>query len=297
MHSKFLNIVFWGEDSFSDVVLKSLVREGCRVRLVISPLYDNSIYKRLENTCRKFDITFRRYPNVNSDEVVEQVKTVSPDLCVIAHFEKILKPPLLEIPRLGFINLHPSLLPDYRGLAPQHWPIINGESKTGVTVHYVDSGIDTGDIILQEHIEISQDMYVSDLQKRWIGIYNHIVIDAIQRILNHSPVIPQPAETGRYYGKLKEEQCRFKLTDNCSYVYNLIRGVSMPYHGAEINNILLWKVHYPDAVTQSRIMGNYTTNGIYRNTEYGDFLRLSDGVLLIDKYQLKDGKDDNCHFE
>lgn len=297
MHSKLLNIVFWGEDSFSDVVLKSLVRAGCQVRLVISPLYDNSIYKRLENTCRKFDIPFRRYPNVNSDEVLEQVKTVSPDLCVIAHFEKIIKPPLLEIPRLGFINLHPSLLPDYRGLAPQHWPIINGESKTGVTVHYVDSGIDTGDIILQEHIEISQDMYVSDLQERWIGIYSHIVIDAIQRILNHSPVIPQPAKTGRYYGKLKEEQCRFKLTDNCGYVYNLIRGVSMPYHGAEINNILLWKVHYPDSATQNRIMGNYTSNGIYRNTDFGDFLRLSDGVLLIDKYQIKDGKDNNCHFE
>lgn len=66
---------------------------------------------------------------------------------------------------MGFINLHPSLLPEYRGMAPQHWPIINGESKTGVTVHYVDEGTDTGDIILQEEIELLPTDYVYDLQK------------------------------------------------------------------------------------------------------------------------------------
>lgn len=154
MDNNYLNIVFWGEDSFSNVVLNSLIQAGHHVKSVISPWYDNLVYKKLEFTCLKNNIPFKRYKKINSEEVYQYVNSCTPHLCVVAHFERLIKSPILEIPPLGFINLHPSLLPFYRGMAPQHWPIINGEQETGVSVHYVDAGVDTGDIIIQEHIPI-----------------------------------------------------------------------------------------------------------------------------------------------
>lgn len=280
-----LNIVFWGEDSFSNVVLNSLIQAGHHVKLVISPWYNNLIYKKLEFTCRKFDIPFERYPKINSEEVFLRVKSVTPDLCVIAHFEKVIKSPILEIPKLGFINLHPSLLPQYRGSAPQHWPIINGEKETAVSVHYVDAGLDTGDIIIQERILIGKDMYVSDLQNEWLKIYPHIVVNAIRRILNGHPVVKQSALEGSYYEKLKADQCQINIAAGCQSTYNLIKGVSLPYHGAQLGDVIILRAHYPDNDVAKKIINEYATNGAYLQTEFGNFLRLSDGVLIIDKYK------------
>ena len=108
---------------------------------------------------------------------------LSPDLIVTAHFGKVIeKKEIIDIPRLGWLNLHPSLLPYYRGMAPQHWPIINGESETGITAHYMDQTADTGDIILQRKVKIMPDMYVSDLQLEFLKIYKTIVVDAIKLI-------------------------------------------------------------------------------------------------------------------
>ena len=285
MDKLLLNIVFWGEDSFSSVVLNSLILDGHYIKLVISPWYNNLIYKRLEHTCHKFHIPFERYRKINSEEVFQRVKSVSPDLCVVAHFEKLIKSPILTIPRLGFINLHPSLLPFYRGMAPQHWPIINGEKETGVSVHYVDSGVDTGDVIIQECITIEKDMYVSDLQNKWTKIYSHIVLHAIDRILKGYPVVKLSGLSGSYYGKLKTEQCQINLNADCQSVYNLIRGVSLPYHGAQIDNIIIWRAHYPHSDVTKKITEKYHTHGVYLRTEFGDFLKLTDGVLIIDKYK------------
>lgn len=285
MDKLFLNIVFWGEDSFSNIVLNSLIEAGHCVKLVVTPLYDNLIYKKLQFTCLKFGIPFERYFKINTEEVLMRIKKCSPDLCVIAHFERLIKSPILEIPHLGFINLHPSLLPDYRGMAPQHWPIIDGRDKTGITIHYVDSGVDTGDIIMQENIAISEDMYVSDLQNRWIEIYRYIVVDAINRILTGHPIIKQSHLDGCYYGKLKVEQCQIDLTTTCQSTYNLIRGVSMPYFGARIDNVVIWKTHYATPDLFQDITINYPINGLYMDTEYGNFLKLENGVLIIDKYK------------
>ena len=113
MLGKALKIVFWGEDSFSDIVLNSLLEAGYHVCAVITPFYDNLIYKRLEMTCKQNKVFFFRCKDVNGTEVCEYVKSLVPDLCVVAHFEKLIKPELLTIPSLGFINLHPFLLPYY----------------------------------------------------------------------------------------------------------------------------------------------------------------------------------------
>jgi methionyl-tRNA formyltransferase len=280
-----ISIVFWGEDTFSNVVLLSLINAGYNVKGVVTPHYNNFNYKKLEITCKKYGIDLLRTKSVNGDEVREFLIAKKPDLCAIAHFEKLIKRALLEIPPLGFINLHPSMLPDYRGMAPQHWPIINGEKETAVTVHKIDEGTDTGDIIIQEIIKISDEDYVSDLQKKWLQIYKHIMVDAIERLTTPGfKGTKQSHLSGRYYGKLHAEDCQINPNGTIFDAYRLIRGVSMPYHGAQWGEYILWKAHMPSVEEVNAIKLNSSTNGFFELKDNA-VLQLNSKILIIDKFQ------------
>ncbi|MDR2423212.1 MAG: methionyl-tRNA formyltransferase, partial [Prevotellaceae bacterium] len=229
--NKNLTIVFFGEDSFSNIVLASLLKAGHEVPLVVSPLYDNDIHKRLETTARHNCSEYLRERNINDISVAEKVKKHKPDLLISAHFEKLLKKDLINIPTLGCLNLHPSLLPHYRGMSPQHWPIINGDRKTGITVHFIDEGADTGNIVMQREIELDEKMYVSDLQAIWAKEYRTLMCEAVKKVMDGYRGEKQDVNAGSYYGKLKPEQCEIHIEKGVRAIYNLIRGVSMPYHG------------------------------------------------------------------
>lgn len=270
MEKEIKNIVFWGEDAFSNIVLNSLISAGYNIQLVITPLYDNVIYKRLEGTCIRYGIEFMRAKPINGKDVYEKLKGLAPDLCIICHFERLIKEPIISVSKYGFINVHPSLLPNYRGMAPQHWPIINGESKTGITCHYIDEGTDTGDIIIQRFIEITDDMYVSDLQKIWIKEYATLVIEAIDCIKKCKPTIVQKHMHGSYYGKLKEEQCVINPCGTVRDAYNLIRGVSLPYYGAKYNKYRVYRAH---------------VMGVDEDVDGKITLPFKDGVLVLDQYK------------
>lgn len=271
MSTSKLKIVFWGEDAFSCIILRSLADAGHQIGLVVTPYYDNLIYKRLEGVCKLLQVPLLRAKKINSDEVYEAVKQVRPDLCVISHFERLIKEPILSIPKLGFINLHPSLLPNYRGMAPQHWPIINGDKEAGITVHYVDEGTDTGDIIVQRLFPLSEDMYVSDLQKIWMEHYKTIMVEAIDNIINKRPVTVQRHLEGSYYGKLKEEQCQINIEGSVHEAYNLVRGVSLPYFGARYDNMIIYRAHVAKDVED--------------NTTDKPVVVFNDGKLIVEQYK------------
>ena len=280
MASKSLRIVFFGEDSFSGVILNSLIRTGHKVKLVITPYYENLIYKKLEHICIEHQIEFARCKKINSEETCKLVEDAQPDLCVISHFERLIKQPLLGIPKMGFINLHPSLLPEYRGMSPQHWPIINGDKEAGITIHYVDEGTDTGNIILQKRFPLKGNEYVKDLQKIWMNFYQSVMIEAIEKIIAKEPTISQEGMSGSYYGRLTEEDCQIDQEGTAQQAYNLVRGVGLPYHGAQIGKIIIWKAHL-DA--EKKVAD--THKGVHLNTMDGDYIVFKDGLLFIDKYK------------
>ncbi len=277
---KSLNIVFWGEDTFSSIILRSLVEAGHHVKLVVTPLYENLVYKKLEYTCNSFDIPLLRIKKINSEETYEAVKEANPDLCVISHFERLIKKPLLDIPKLGFINLHPSLLPNHRGLTPQHWPIIDGDKEAGITIHYVDEGTDTGNIILQKRFPLKGDEYVKDLQKIWMNYYQTVMVEAIDKILAGEPTISQEGLTGTYHGRLTDEECQINLNGTSQQAYNLVRGISLPYHGAQVGNVIIWKAHLD---TEKKVSDTHL--GLHIDTVDGNYIVFNDGILFIDKYQ------------
>ena len=240
---KSLNIVLFGIDAFSDVVLKSLIGSPHHVKLVVCHDYDENAFKKIKTTCDNNNIPVIKVSKVNSPEVVSMVADVKPDLCVIAHFERIIRKELLAIPPMGFINLHPSMLPYYRGLAPQHYPIINGEKEVGITVHYVDEGTDTGDIIVQRIFPLGDDVYVAELHALWLQEYETIVIEAIDNILSGKPVISQKDEKGSFYPKMKSEPYVLDKEWSVRTAYNWVRAMSMPYDGVKYDNFIIFKAH------------------------------------------------------
>jgi len=276
-------IVFFGENNFSSVVLNALINEGYNIPLVVCPLYDNDKHKDFEKTANKLKAEFIRVKNVNSPEFVKKIAEINPDLCICGDFAKIIGKEILAIPKFGSINLHPSLLPKYRGLAPQHFPIINGDTKTGVTVHFMDENIDTGNIIVQKEIPISNDMYVSDLLVKWQEIYQTIVNEAVSLVLSGEKGKKQD-EVGSFYGRLKEKDCEISLEKGVFAAYNLVRGVSSPYFGAflkiksEQGNVLrIWEAEIEEVSEQKEFgkieteredMLIYFPDGILRSTYF-----------------------------
>lgn len=281
-----MKLIFFGEDSFSAIVLQSMIEANFEVACVICPQYNNFIYKRLEIIAQKFGVPFLRCNDLTAEIFLDKLKSFVPDLFVVAHFQRLLNKELMALPKIGGINLHPSLLPKYRGMSPQHWPIINGDEYTGVTVHFIDEGIDTGDIIEQEKIEIDKEMYVSDLQIKMIPLYKRIVVNALKKIYSGKliPIVQRHIET-EYYGRLKKKDCIIDLTKTKIQVYNLIRAVSKPYSGARYEDIIIWRSAFADDLLEKQLMDKYTWPGVYLNLESVNFARLNDGILIINDYE------------
>ncbi|MFK7049193.1 Methionyl-tRNA formyltransferase [Flavobacterium columnare] len=269
-----MRIVFFGEDSFSLIVLQSLIREGHEVAGVFCPNYDNSIYIRLEKFCNSNNIIFYRLENFRDDNFLNLIRVINPDLVVVCHFQKLFSKDLIIIPKFGCINLHPSLLPFYRGMSPQHWPIINGDVRTGITVHFIDEGVDTGDIILQEQIDIDGKDTVYDLQNKMKYYYNTIVVDAIKKISENSEYIVQKKMKGSYYGRLKISDCQILESFTVTMAYNLIRGVTYPYFGARFRDFIIWKA-------EIFTFGSYEVSLDLEEKK----LYLKDGVLKLLKFE------------
>jgi methionyl-tRNA formyltransferase len=276
-----MRVVFFGEDSFSAVVLNSIIK-NFTVLSVYSPIYENNLHARLSKMCIDNKIEFKRVNDINSETVESELNILNPDIICICHFEKIIKKNILKIPNYGCINLHPSILPNYRGLAPQHWPIINGDDETGITVHFVNEGIDTGDIIIQKKIKIRNNEYVSDLQKRMKDIYGKVMVEAIVQILQNKEFKKQNHLIGSYFGRLKLSNCQINLNDSVFKAYNLIRAVSYPYLGARLDDKIIWRARIADHNLVSELEAQPI--GFISHTLLGYFIKFNDGILEIEKF-------------
>lgn len=165
--------------------------------------------------------------------VYEWVKGLAPDLLVLVFVTDFVPREIIELAPLGGINYHPSLLPKYRGGNAIAWAIICGEKETGVTVHYIDEGVDTGDIILQESVPIDPDdttvtLYFNKLYP--LGV--RLIAEAVRLIREgRAPHIPQDCRLASYQPVLKEKDTAIDWRHTAWNIYNLARG-SMPFPGA-----------------------------------------------------------------
>jgi methionyl-tRNA formyltransferase len=168
---------------------------------------------------------------INSDEAYEHFRHLEPDAVVIIAYGQIIPPRLIAIPRLGWINLHASLLPKYRGAAPINWAIINGEDVTGVTTMRIDRGLDTGPMLLKHVVEIGKDETAPELAARLAVAGAPLMAKTLQQLReNQITPVPQDPSRATLAPPLKKEDGRIDWSLSSLQTYNRIRGLQ-PWPG------------------------------------------------------------------
>ncbi len=164
--------------------------------------------------------------NMKSPELEEKLRSLNPDLFVVVAF-KILPASLLQIPSKGSINLHASLLPKYRGAAPIHWAVIKGEKETGCTVFFLDQSVDTGRILKQTAIPISQSDTTGDIYDKLKDVGAELVADSADLIAKGAyETTRQKDSEATPAPKLFRENTKIDFSDDARNVHNLIRGLN-----------------------------------------------------------------------
>lgn len=241
-----MNILFMGGHELGAITLENLINKGMNIVGVVITKTDNVWYSGVDKVAEKYNIKLYEEKNINELEFIEKIRALDIDLITSVNFEQILKKDIINLPKKGCINTHASLLPKYRGRAPLNWAILNGEKEVGVTVHYIEEGIDTGDIIIQEKIIVEDGDYISDVLEKIKSIYPYVVYKAITLIQkNKTEIIKQDIKAGSYFGKRNAEDGQIDFDNTGIEIFNMIRALSKPYPGAFIKNekqhIIIWR--------------------------------------------------------
>ena len=238
-----LRIVFMGTPDFAVAILKRLVEDNYTiVGVVTAPDKPAGRGRKItESAVKKYakeqNLFLLQPTNLKSNDFINKLKEVKATLQVIVAF-RMLPKIVWEIPIYGSFNLHASLLPSYRGAAPIHWAIINGEEKTGVTTFFIDEKIDTGEIILQKEILIHKDEIVGELHDRLMILGATLVSETVSNIRdNKVSTKKQPKIDIKIAPKLFPENCKINWEDSLDSIYNHIRGLNpFPAAWSEMNN-------------------------------------------------------------
>ncbi len=294
---KKLRIVFMGTPGFAVESLKELINEGRHIIAVVTAPDKPAGRGRLmqSSPVKKFALKHKlpllQPLNLKDDEFIEQIRQLQPDLQVVVAF-RMLPEKLWKLPKFGTINLHASLLPQYRGAAPINWAIINGEKYTGVTTFFINQEIDSGDILFQEKIEILPTDNAGTLHDKLMISGAKLLVRTVHAIAagNYSKQ-PQNKihvnEVLKPAPKIKKEDCRINWKDDAERIYNFIRGLS-PYPAAWTmlngkRGTVQVKIYNAEVINEKH---NYTTGSVF--SDEISFLKVAveGGFINIKELQL-----------
>jgi methionyl-tRNA formyltransferase len=265
-----LRIVFLGTPEFSVASLKALVENGFNVVAVVTAP-DKPAGRGMhlqESAVKQFakahNIPVLQPEKLKNPDFIEELKSYQADIQVVIAF-RMLPESVWNMPRLGTVNLHASLLPDYRGAAPINWAIINGETETGVCTFFLKHEIDTGDMIMRRKVNITPEMNAGELHDTLMNTGAEVIVETLKSIENNScQLTPQGSGSHKTAPKIFTEDCRINWNKNGEEIHNLIRGMS-PYPGAftELNGKMLkiyQSVFIPDS-NGNKTAGEIVTDG------------------------------------
>lgn len=161
----------------------------------------------------------------NNEEVIKVLKDIYPDIIVVVAYGKILPEEILNIPRYGCVNVHGSLLPKYRGAAPIQWAIINGEKITGITTMFMDKGMDTGDMLLKEEVEILDSDNLETLYNRLKEVGANLLIKTLDGIVDGTIIREKQAEEGTIAPQITREMTKIDFNKSAREIVNFVRGI------------------------------------------------------------------------
>jgi len=235
-----LRIIFMGTPEFAVPSLEKLVEMGHNVVAVVTQP-DKPVGRKqsrlqpppVKVAALKHGIkTILQPEKIKNQEFYKTIRELKPDLIVTAAYGKILPKQVLDIPKYGCINVHASLLPRYRGAAPIHWAVINGEKKSGVTTMFMDEGLDTGDMLLKKEVDIPENMTSGELYDKLKIIGAEVLEETINRFLDGTlERTPQNETEATMVSVLTREIGLVDWKKSSADIHNLVRGTN-PWPGA-----------------------------------------------------------------
>ena len=298
-----LNILFMGTPDFAKESLEAIYNAGHNIlgvvtnpdkpkgrgmKLVASPVKEFAMEKRIP--------IYQPLKVRNNQEFIDEIKKLKPDVICVVAYGKILPKEILDIPEYGCINVHASLLPNYRGAAPIQWAVINGDKETGVTTMYMDVGMDTGDIILKEKVEIENDETTGELWERLSQIGGKLLVETLKQIENGTAPREKQGSNYTLAPMLDKEMSKIDWENKTAKeIKNLVRGLN-PIMGAYtfLNNkkIKFWKVDIEKNMEFGQEKIKTLKNGtvVKSNQREGLYIKTKEGILKVIEIQGENAK-------
>lgn len=233
-----MRVVYMGTPDFAVPCLDKLVSEGYEVAAVVTqPDRPKGRGQKLaaspvKEAALRYGLPVLQPEKIKNPEFIAELAELKPDVMVVVAFGQFLPQSLLEMPKFGCINVHASLLPYYRGAAPIHWAIINGETRTGVTTMYMDRGMDTGDMIIKAELAIGPNETTGELHDRLMVLGAETLAQTLALVAEgKAPRTPQDHQMATYASLLTRDTERIDWEKPAQAVHNLIRGLT-PWPGA-----------------------------------------------------------------
>lgn len=277
-----LKIIFMGTVDFGAPVLERLANsKENKVMVITQPDRPQGRGRKISPTPIKKvaldkGLEVFQPENINNEQSIKRMKEFSPDIILVVAYGQILSSHILNIPEIGCINIHGSLLPKYRGAAPINRAVINGEKEAGITFMFMDEKIDAGDIIFQEKIDISPEETYGELYYRLSALSAETLPKLLEKIKSGKiERISQDIKEVTFARKMNKEEGKIEWRDKGEKVYNLMRGTT-PYPGA-----FTYYQGKKLKITRARFLGDYQneTNAISPNP--GSVIKVEKDSILI----------------
>lgn len=307
-----LNIVFMGTPDFARESLEAVYNAGHNIlgvvtnidkpkgrgmKLMASPVKEFAIEKNIP--------VYQPEKVRNNVEFVEKIAELKPDVICVVAYGKILPKEILDIPRLGSINVHGSLLPKYRGAAPIQWAVINGDKITGITTMYMGEGMDTGDMILKKEVEIGDNETTGELWNRLSTIGGELLVETLEKIEAGTAPREKQGDDYSMAPMLSKEMAKIDWENKTAVeIKNLVRGLN-PIMGAysilEGKKIKFWKVEsfsdaqimeiFPDLKEyEEKYLELYPGTILFSDSKTGLYIKTIDGAIKVIEIQGENAK-------
>lgn len=290
-----MNIIFMGTPEFAVPALDMLVKEGYNILSVFTqPDRPKGRSKKLimppvKEKALEYNLKVHQPTTLKEPETINIIRNMKPDLIVVVAYGQILTKEILDIPPLGCINVHASLLPKYRGAGPIQWAIINGEKTTGITTMYMDIGLDTGDMILKEEIAIEENETAEALHKELAILGGKVLKETLLQVKEGRVYREkQVHEKSSYAPMLTKDLSKIKWHKTANEIHNLIRG-TIPWPVANTNYMgkvmKIWRSSIEETEETTHKPGK-----IIEVTKDKIYVATARDLLVIEEIQFSGGK-------
>ena len=298
-----MKIVFMGTPDFAATSLEALIEANYDIKAVVTNTDKpkgrgmKMLYTPVKEVAISKNIPIFQPEKVrNNTDFINKIKEINPDVICVVAYGKILPKEILDIPKHGCINVHASLLPKYRGAAPIQWAVLNGDKETGITTMYMDVGMDTGDMILTEKVQIGENETTGELWERLSKIGGNLLVETLKQIeQGTAPRIPQGNDF-TMAPMLDKEMSKIDWENKTAEeIKNLVRGLN-PIMGAYSylngKKIKFWKVEVSKNIGYDENNIKIFKNGtvIISDPRDGIFIKTKKGILRVLEIQGENAK-------